>query len=290
LAGKVPEPAVPVPVPNPAAEQSTPASGSLIDNAWAFGPESDRYVLGYHRPNYMLAARYSDAVNQAPFSPLFGEAASGQGLDSVEARFQLSFKARAWTTDDRRWGLWLAYTQTSQWQIYNEGASRPFRETNYEPEVFVSFRPDLGLGSYNLRLINFGYNHQSNGRAQLLSRSWDRLFVEFGIERDRFALLTRFWYRIPEDAGLDDNPDITRYLGHGEVTGIYKWGEHTFSLMLRGSVDTNKGAARFAWTTPRWAGPIRGYVQVFSGYGDSMIDYNWNQNIIGIGIAINDIL
>jgi phospholipase A1 len=29
---------------------------------------------------------------------------------------------------------------------------------------------------------------------------------------------------------------------------------------------------------------------LFSGYGDSMIDYNWNQNIVGIGIALNDVL
>lgn len=290
LADKAAEPAVQGPVPEPAAEQGTPVAGSLIDKAWAFAPESDRYALGYYRPNYMLAARYTDAVNQAPFSSLFGEAVTGQGLDSVEARFQLSFKARAWTTDDRRWGLWLAYTQASQWQIYNEGASRPFRETNYEPEVFVSFRPDLSLGPYNLRLINAGLNHQSNGRAQWLSRSWDRLFIEFGIERDQFALLTKFWHRVSEDAAVDDNPDITRYMGHGEVTGIYKWRGHSFSMMLRGNFDTNKGAVRFSWTTPRLAGPIRGYVQVFSGYGDSMIDYNWNQNIIGVGIAINDIL
>lgn len=291
VADTIPEPAVQVPAPEPAADPGARVSGSLIDAAWAFGPGTERYALGYYRPNYLLAARYTDAANQAPFSPLSGEAdAEQQGLDPVEARFQLSFKARTWTTDDHRWGLWLAYTQTSQWQVYNEEVSRPFRETNYEPEVFVSFRPDIALGSFHLRLINAGYNHQSNGRAQVLSRSWDRLFVEFGIERGPFALLTKFWHRIPEDAEADDNPDISRYLGHGEVTGIYKWRDHSFSMMLRGNLGTNKGAARFSWTTPRWAGPIRGYVQVFSGYGDSMIDYNWNQNIIGVGIAINDVL
>ena len=40
--------------------------------------------------------------------------------------------------------------------------------------------------------------------------------------------------------------------------------------------------------TPRLLGPIRGYVQVFSGYGETMIDYNWKQTTVGIGIAVSD--
>jgi phospholipase A1 len=29
-------------------------------------------------------------------------------------------------------------------------------------------------------------------------------------------------------------------------------------------------------------------VQVFSGYGESMIDYDWNQTTFGVGVAMND--
>jgi phospholipase A1 len=270
--------------------EAEPVAKSLIDRAWAFEPEARRYALGYYRPNYLLFARYTDDVNQEPFSPIFEAADSDEELDDVEARFQLSFKGRVMATDDYRWGLWLAYTQQSQWQVYSEETSRPFRETNYEPEVFVSFRPDVEVGGFNWRLLNVGYNHQSNGRSQVLSRSWDRLFAEVGVERDRFALLARAWYRIPEDSDEDDNPDIHRYMGYGDLTGIYKWRDHSFSLMARGNWNTHKGAIRLAWVTPPLLGPIRGYVQAFSGYGDSMIDYNWNQNIIGVGITVNDAL
>jgi phospholipase A1/A2 len=290
LASESPVSAVPVERAEAEPADAPSAAESLIDRAWAFEPEAERYALRYYRPNYLLFARYTDDVNQAPFSPVFEAAESDEQLDDVEARFQLSFKGRVLTTDDHRWGLWLAYTQMSQWQVYSEETSRPFRETNYEPEVFVSYRPDVELGSFDWRLLNIGYNHQSNGRSQVLSRSWDRLFAEIGVERERFGLLARAWYRIPEDSDDDDNPDINRYMGYGDVTGIYKWRDHSFSLMARGNWNTHKGAVRFAWVTPPLLGPIRGYVQAFSGYGDSMIDYNWSQNIIGVGITVNDAL
>ena len=138
--------------------------------------------------------------------------------------------------------------------------------------------------------MNFGHNHQSNGRADPISRSWDRLIAEFGIERGNFALLIRPWYRIEEDDEEDDNPDILDYYGHGDITAIYKWRGHSFSLMGRGNLATDKGAAQFSWTTPPILGPLRGYVQAFTGYGDSLIDYDWKQNSIGIGVILNDLL
>jgi phospholipase A1/A2 len=267
-----------------------PAKRSMIDEAWGFGPDAPRYPLRYYRPNYILPVSYTDDVNQEPFSPLFDAAASDQKLNDTEARFQLSFKNRVWTTDDRRWGLWVAYTQQSQWQVYSDDISRPFRETNYQPEVFVSFRPDVQLGEFRWGLLNFGYNHQSNGRSQILSRSWDRLFVEAAVERGDFALLGRAWYRMHESSDEDDNPDITDYMGYSELTALYRHDGHSLTVMGRGNWNTGKGAIQLAWTTPPLLGPLRGYLRLFSGYGDSMIDYNWNQNIVGIGVALNDVL
>jgi phospholipase A1 len=284
--------------PAAAAEQPAPAAGalrapaSLIDAAWGFEKDSNSYVIDLYNQNYLLVARYSDNVNNAPFTPVFQAFQQyPQPLDSTEAKFQLSFKLRLWTTDDRRWGVWAAYTQQSQWQVYNGELSRPFRETNYMPELFVSYTPRLDLGGgFHWRLLNLGYVHQSNGQGGSLSRSWDRLFAEFGVERDRLALLARLWYRLPENASKDDNPDITDYYGYGSLTAIYKWRGHSFSLMGRGNISTGKGAAQFTWMSPRFLGLLRGYVQAFTGYGESLIDYNWNQSTIGIGIALNDAL
>lgn len=263
------------------------APASLIDRAWGFERDSNPYVIDLYNPNYLLVARYSDNVNTAPYEPLFQASGKPQELDSTEAKFQLSFKLRVWTTDDRRWGVWAAYTQQNQWQVYNSDISRPFRETNYMPELFVSWRPGLEWAGWQWNLLNVGYNHQSNGRTDTLSRSWDRIIATFGVERGDFALLAKVWY--PFNYG-DDNPDIKDYYGYGSLTGIYKWRDHSFSLMARGNIREGKGAAELTWMSPRVLGPLRVYVQGFTGYGESLIDYNWNQSTIGIGIALNDAL
>ena len=60
--------------------------------------------------------------------------------------------------------------------------------------------------------------------------------------------------------------------------------------MGRGNLSTGKGAAQFAWTSRPVLGPLRVYVQLFSGYGESLIDYNWNQTTVGLGVTLNDLL
>ena len=281
--------------PVPASPATAPAQPdrptSMLDESWGFDPASPRYVLGFHRPNYLLPIRYSSDVNTRPFSPLFTAAGVEENLDNIEAKFQLSFKARLWTTDDRRWGLWGAYTQQSNWQVYNsdDQVSKPFRETNYMPELFVSFRPGIELpGGFNWRLINAGYVHQSNGRADPLSRSWDRLFAEFGIDRDNFALSLKGWYRLNESASADDNPDITDFYGYTQLSALYRWRNHSFLVSGRGNWNTSKGSVHLAWTTPRLIGAFRGYVQFTSGYGETLIDYNHKQTTIGAGFALSD--
>ncbi|WP_246296771.1 phospholipase A [Allochromatium humboldtianum] len=281
----------------PVAQSSTPliapdevesaGETSLIDEAWGFNADSKRYTIDTYRPNYLLFATYSSRPNEAPFETLFDATQEpGVEMQSTEAEFQISFKTRLWATDDRRFGIWGAYTQQSQWQVYNADLSRPFRETNYMPELMASFRPGLSFGDFHWRLLNVGYTHQSNGRADPISRSWDRLFAEFGIERGDFAVLMRSWVVI--DDGDDDNPNITDYYGYGDITAFYKWRGHSFSLMARGNPSADKGAAQITWITPKLFGSLRGYVKGFTGYGESLIDYNWKQNVIGIGVTLND--
>ena len=153
-------------VPAEAAAAVTPRPASLIDTAWGFLPDSRRAYVRLHQPNYLLLGRYTTDVNTAPYQPLFDAFDEEADFEDVEAKFQLSVKGRLLATDDNRWGLWFAYTQQSQWQLYSPDISRPFRETNYMPEIFGSFRPGVDIGGWQWNLLNFGYTHQSNGRCR----------------------------------------------------------------------------------------------------------------------------
>lgn len=275
-----------------AAPAATAASGSMFANAWAFDPNSPRYDVSLYAPNYLLFGRYTSNLNSAPYQPLVvsGIFAPDTELDATEAAFQISFKFRMWTTDDRRWGAWAAYTQQSHWQVYNDTgyASRPFRETNYMPELILSYRPDVQWGGVRWNLFNLAFNHQSNGRSDLLSRSWDRVIASFGVEQGGFAVLGRLWWRVPESEDEDDNPNITDYYGWGDLSALYQWRGRSFSGMIRGNPKNGKGAAQLSYTSAPLLGPLRGYVKLFSGYGETLIDYHWNQTTIGIGVSLND--
>jgi phospholipase A1 len=269
---------------------------SLIGERWGIDtPDRDtRFDFRPHKANYLLFARYSDEPNTLPTSPTKPPLAAPLDIDRTELKFQLSFKVKIADFEHVVDGvppaaLWVAYTQQSHWQIYNAQVSRPFRETNYEPEAMLAFFPDRTALGWRWRLTALGLDHQSNGQSNPLSRSWNRVYLLFGIERDNVALLVRPWLRLKEHYSQDDNPDITDYLGYGDITVVYAAGKHTLSLIGRYNPGTNKGALQGAWNFPL-VRRVRGYVQVFSGYGESLIDYNWRQTTIGIGVSLSDAL
>lgn len=100
-----------------------------------------------HRPTYILPITWVDTPNERPVSPRLGETAYDHALDNEEAKYQISFKVPLLTgwLDDRT-TLWFGYTQQSFWQVYNTDDSAPFRETNYEPEIFLRYQADYDIG------------------------------------------------------------------------------------------------------------------------------------------------
>jgi phospholipase A1 len=271
----------------PAAAPGATVDAGPLGERWAID-RGARILVRPHEPTYLLLGRYSNAVNQRPASPTRPAGPADLGLDDLEAKYQLSFKFRL-VDFDTPWApdLWFGYTQQSHWQVYDEAQSRPFRETNYAPELIFGWSPDVAVGSWRWRVANVGLLHQSNGSSNPLSRSWNRVYAQFGIERDDWLLLVRPWVRLDESGDDDDNPDIVDFLGHGDVVLSYRRGEHVVSGKARYNAGTGHGYVEGSWTFPLLRG-LNGYLQATSGYGESLIDYDWRQTTIGLGVSLYD--
>lgn len=273
-----------------AALASGPESTSLLGRRWELDEASKQgeFHIRAYKPVYLLPFFFTSKTNQTPSSPAEGRTVTkSRELQKVEAVYQLSLKAKLWENIFGDNGdLWTGYTQTSHWQIYNGKVSRPFSETNYEPELTLAFRTGYNVLGWDGRLLGFTVNHQSNGQSQPLSRSWNRAMLNLGFEREGWSVMLRPWWRIPESN--DDNPNISDYVGRGDMQIVRVWHGHEFALMLRHSLrggDRSHGAVQFDWAFPL-VGELRGHLQLFDGYGQSLIDYNHKAWYAGIGVSL----
>lgn len=281
----------PKPVAAPVAVQVAPEPKllSALSRRWELDDEAKQgtFLFQPYRPTYFLPIKYSTSPNNAPFQGIFAH--RDPDLDSIEAELQLSFKVKGMqgVFGYDNVDLWFGYTTTSFWQAYNHNSSSSFRETSYAPEAMLVFRTHYDLAGFRGRFINLGLLHQSNGRGEDLSRGWNRVYAQFGFERGNLALLVRPWIRIPESAANDDNPDIEDYMGHGDLQAVYSKGRNAYSLLLHNNFKSqnNRGALKFNWSFPLH-GRLKGYVQYFNGYGESLIDYNHRQQTFGLGISL----
>jgi phospholipase A1/A2 len=246
-----------------------------------------------HRQNYLLPVSYH---RRASISQTTASA-----FEPMESHFQISFKFPLSPPLLRGQIVpFFGYTNRSWWQVYDSERSRPFREYNHEPEIFALI-PASGLNilGWEHRMSMVGFNHQSNGRDVPRSRSWNRITAEAYFDRSRntWAAL-KVWYRIPEkdktsplDIQGDDNPDILRYMGNFEFRlGHAVPNSHNLTLMARQSFKKNgKGALQLDWSYPMpYSTGLRWHASIFSGYGDSLIDYNNKVTRLGLGIMLKD--
>jgi len=283
----------PTPVEQEDARPDANSADKLIDNTLA----AERAIFSFtnsfvtHRPNYILPLSWVNDPNPDPTSPRLGQAGYDYFLENEEAKYQISFKLPLLTglfDDDTT--LWFGYTQKSFWQVYNQNESAPFRETNYEPEIFFRHKLDWQLGPGTLNGVTLGFNHQSNGQSEPRSRSWNRIMGSLAYSYNRWLFMVKPWYRIPEKEGNDDNADIEKYLGHASYHAVYKLSEdQTLSLKLMNNLrsEDNHTSVEFGYSFPL-GDTVKGFVQYYNGYGESLIDYNHRIERVGLGIMIND--
>ena len=263
---------------------------SLKEREEAFNP----YVLTAHKHNFILPISYTSDINEDVYRE--NDFPLGDGLSSTEVNFQISLKsqlngAKLLFDDDE---LSLGVTIESWGQLYNTDLSSPVRETNYSPEIFYQVPLEWTPYGGNTALV-VGFEHQSNGQVQGLSRSWNRIYTTLIYQRGQFVASLRPWYRIPErakaspdEARGDDNPDILDFMGHGELSVSWRKSNKEYSISGRGNTSTGNGAITVGMTFP-FVAKFRGFVQFFSGYGDSLIDFDHFQQRIGIGVALTNL-
>ena len=250
----------------------------------------ERFALLPHRPNYLM-----------PLSHAFEQPGTvgAEPVQRNEVKFQVSFKFPLTPPlYDGRLAVFFAYTGQSWWQAYNDERSSPFREYSHEPELFAAWAPGMRVLGWDWRVASAGFVHQSNGKSGDASRSWNRLFAEVLLDRPGpWWLAVRPWWRIPESEKPspgapegDDNPQITRYAGHGELRLGYAGAVHNWTMTMRRSMSSGgKGAVQLDYSRPTGISPnLRWHVQYFDGYGESLLDYQARIRRIGLGVMLND--
>lgn len=226
--------------------------------------------------------------------------AEGYQGQETEVVFQLSAKLRLFNSR-----FYVAYTQIAYWQFYNSPESSPFRETNYNPEIFYRIAPSNS--SWKYWGADFGIDHTSNGKSEPDSRSWNRLYAAAHYRKNGLLLYMKAWYRIPEDecpigpggleldycrddSSYDDNPDLVDFMGYTEIHLRYRWMDrrrpHELHLMTRGNLATGKGAVSLDYSYPTGTKDLHWFARVWHGYGESLIEYDRSITRVGAGLLL----
>lgn len=264
--------ALPAPSPVQAAVAPMAPVAELPQDAAPVEPSA----LGFHEPMYFLVG----------------------GKDPVSARFQFSFRYRIF--DDHgvvaetipvASGLYFGFTQTSLWDLQSE--SKPFRDSSFRPSLFYRWALDDPDNRGSLALSG-GYEHESNGKEDMPSRSIDTLFLraEARLRLDDagtyLGIAPKAWTYLDRE----DNPDIARYRGHAELgLRIGRDDALMFSTLIRRGTD-GKFGTQYDLSYPIRRSVFSGvgafvHLQAFKGYGETLLEYDQNKEAqYRIGVSL----
>ena len=249
------------------------------------------FGLQPNKVNYLMPYAYRETAYKSYDSVVY---------KNIEAELQVSLKMGIGSD---LFGLgekyYLSYSHKAFWQIYTD--SSPFRETNYNPEAFVVFPIFDKESIFQLRSLKFGIAHNSNGQPEShdtasytyhyedpanMSRSLNYIYTEATLQHNTLVTDLRVWARLPESKEADDNPDIMEYTGFTEVKFTYFLQKHVMTLMARGNIMKGQGALEATYSYPL-LNDTYVYAKVFTGYGESLIDYDNYITKFAIGFSFS---
>ncbi len=257
------------------------------------------FGLKPYNENYLMPFSYREG-SYTSYTP-------SDEYTNVEAEIQISLQYDLYTD---LFGLdevySLAYTQKSMWQVYAK--SSPFRETNYNPEFIISFPLYHASDTLSLKMFRFSISHQSNGQGNITeldynltqaedivekswienrSRSWNYMTGMLVMQHRSLFIGLKGWYRF-DDGAEDDNPDLLDYLGHGELSLLLPYGKGVYKARFRQNFQTGYGAMEGSFSYPLANHDnVYFYAKVFSGYGETLIDYNHYITKFSVGFSFS---
>jgi len=261
-------------------DRSKDSMQDWLDDDFGLKPYHANYILPFGIANKPYEAHLKDAVT----------------YDSKEAEIQVSLKLQVMHD---LFGLnekyYLAYTHQAFWQIYID--SSPFRESLYNPEGFVVFPISDRKSMFHMRSLKIAVAHKSNGQPNTtdvpefngfnLSKSINYFYGTLRLQHCTLITDLTVLVPFPGTANLSDNPDLMKYLGYTEAKFTYFYNEHMFTLMLRGNLDSFKGAVEATYSYPIRKHKSYLYMKLFSGYVESLIDYNKDITKFSIGVSFS---
>jgi len=237
----------------------------------------------------VLLARYDETLENTFFQPyknnyiVFGSMENDDGSapfsgQSLDIKFELGMKFTLFPQIDELKFLSpvkFGYSQRSWWDISESSA--PFKEHNYNPEIFWDFTEALARPSNRTRLHIFDYvgmEHQSNGLDGTSSRSWDRVYGQRELRlSETWAWTLKYWNIL--NAG-DFNDNIQDYIGQAEITthiDVNNWANINIKTTKGHETETINYQVDLIFPMSQWVNS-RFVLSYYNGYGEALISYN----------------
>lgn len=227
--------------------------------------EPNYFIFGFQHPDSSI--RYK---NQVKVLISMGFNIIDYTVDSILVP---TGKDRVWFY--RKAQVTMGYRQKTFWNLYD--ISGPIYENNYSPSLYFSYQTINTKRLLPITILT-GYVHESNGEMGIKSRSWDRMYggVSIGnLEFNQAFIQIDMWYPF----GMEENPDIWKYFGIGEVTMFYKIKQISFSCawkLITPNIELGIYAKILVPTL---------YLQLYLGSGENMLDYKRRHECLRIGLA-----
>lgn len=179
--------------------------------------------------------------------------------------------------------LFIMYTQKTFWNVFQK--SLPMHDMN--------FNPGIGFGHlivYHDKFIGKGYliyEHESNGRDSIQSRSWNRITLSATVDfNHNWNMQFKIWAPFLISG---NNKDILKYKGLFQIASHYSMTDNKFrfGILLTKRKDWTSFNTqidvcyKFNNNENQYI-----YLQYYNGYGEDLLDYNKYHNMLRVGFVI----